>query len=69
MSLVRYRSGKHLMLYTVNDGKNLKQHEYTISQTNLDSINVVSLISLAGHPALLTPGKICAIISHFGVER
>lgn len=48
MSLVSYRSGKHLMLYTVDDGKNLRQHEYTISDTDLDPKNVVSLTSESG---------------------
>lgn len=59
MALVSYRSGKHLMLYTVDDGKNLRQHEYTIS-TDLDSKTVVSLTSesgksLAKSPVLGTP--------------
>lgn len=45
MSLVSYRSGKHLMLYTVDDGKILQQHEYSISDTDLDSKAVVSLTS------------------------
>lgn len=48
MCLVSYRSGKHLMLYTVDDGDNLQQHEYTISDTNLDSKTVVSLNSESG---------------------
>lgn len=48
MSLVSYRSGKHLMLYTVDDGKMLQQHEYTISDTDLDSKAVVSLTSQSG---------------------
>lgn len=52
MSLVSYRSGKHLMLYTVDDGNNLHQHEYTISDTDLDSNTVVSLTSQSGkYPA------------------
>ncbi|KAL9118892.1 MAG: hypothetical protein Q9187_004552, partial [Circinaria calcarea] len=45
MSLVSYRSGKHLMLYTVDDGKQLQQREYTISVTDLDSKSVISLTS------------------------
>ncbi len=48
VSLVSYRSGKHLMLYTVGDGNNLKQHEYTISDTDLISTTVVSLTSESG---------------------
>lgn len=44
MSLVSYRSGKHLMLYTVDEGKNLQQHEYTISDGNYDE-SIVSLTS------------------------
>lgn len=48
MSLVSYRSGKHLMLYTVDDGNMLQQHEYTISDTDLDSKVVVSLTSQSG---------------------
>ena len=50
MSLVSYRSGRHLMLYTVGDGDKLKQHEYTISNTCLDSKMVVSLTSESGSP-------------------
>lgn len=48
MSLVSYRSGKHLMLYTVDEGKMLQQHEYTISDTDLDSKAIVSLTSQSG---------------------
>lgn len=48
MSLVSYQSGKHLMLYTVDEGKNLQQHEYTISDTDLDSKTVISLNSQSG---------------------
>lgn len=49
MSLVSYRSGKHLMLYTVDNEKKLQQHEYTISDTDLDSKTVVSLTSQSGN--------------------
>ena len=45
MSLVSYRSGKHLMLYTVDDAKSLRQHEYTISSTDLIPGPVVALAS------------------------
>ncbi len=45
MSPVSYESGNHLMLYTVGDGNNLKQHEYTISNTDLVSTTVISLTS------------------------
>lgn len=48
MSLVSYRSGKHLMLYTADDENMLQQHEYTISDTDLDSKVVVSLTSQSG---------------------
>ena len=48
MALVSYRSGKHLMLYTVDEGKNLRQHEYTISVTDFDSKSVISLTSESG---------------------
>ena len=48
MSLVSYRSGKHLMLYTVDDSNHLQQHEYTISDTGLNSGAVVSLTSESG---------------------
>lgn len=52
MSLVSYQSGKHLMLYTVDEGKKLQQHEYTISDTDFDSKTVVSLTSESGkYPA------------------
>ena len=36
------------MLYTVDDSKNLQQHEQTISDTDLDSKTVVSLTSESG---------------------
>ena len=45
MSLVSYRSGKHLMMYTVDDSKKLQQHEYTISDTVFDPNTVVALTS------------------------
>lgn len=45
MSLVSYRSGKHIMLYTVDDSKMLQQHEYTISDTDFVSTAVVSITS------------------------
>lgn len=48
MSLVNYRSGKHVMLYTVDEGKKLQQHEYTISDTDLDPKTIVSLTSHSG---------------------
>lgn len=48
MSLVSYRSGKHLMLYTVGESNKLKQHEYTISDADLDPKSVVSLTSEFG---------------------
>lgn len=45
LSLVSYQSGKHLMLYTVDDSTILQQHEYTISDTDLVSAAAVSLTS------------------------
>lgn len=45
---VSYRSGKHLMLYAVDDANSLQQHEYRVSDTDLDSTTVVSLLSEAG---------------------
>ena len=48
MSLVSYRSGKHLMLYTVDNGNALKQHEYRISDIDPDPETVVSLLSESG---------------------
>ena len=43
MALVSFRSGKHLMLYTVDDGSTLQQHEYTISDTDLVSTATIQL--------------------------
>lgn len=40
---VSHRSGKQIMLYTVDSDRNLQQHEYTISETNLDPGTVISL--------------------------
>lgn len=45
MVLASFRSGKHLMLYTVDDARSLQQHEYTISDTDLVPGPVVSLTS------------------------
>ena len=46
MCLASWRSGRHVMLYTVDTGKNLRQHEYTISDSyDLDSRSVISLTS------------------------
>ncbi|KAL8849392.1 MAG: hypothetical protein Q9221_005630 [Calogaya cf. arnoldii] len=40
---VSHRNGRQIMLYTVDSDRNLQQHEYTISETNLDPGTVVSL--------------------------
>jgi hypothetical protein len=55
MALVSFRSAKHLMLYTVDDGKNLRQHEYTISDTDLGSKTVVYLTLESGKSPALSP--------------
>ena len=52
MALVSYRSGKHLMLYTVDDSSALQQHEYTISDTDLVS---TATIQLTAQQCTLTP--------------
>ena len=44
MALVSYRSGKDLMLYTIDDNNSLQQHEYTISDTDVPTA-VVDLTS------------------------
>jgi hypothetical protein len=54
MSLVSYRSGKHLMLYTVDNDKKLQQHEYTISDGNFDK-SIVSLTSESGRHLAQSP--------------
>ena len=46
--LASYRSGKHVMLYTVDDAKQLRQHEYSISDSDLVSATTVILISESG---------------------
>ncbi|KAL8991211.1 MAG: hypothetical protein Q9169_007922 [Polycauliona sp. 2 TL-2023] len=38
-----YRNSKQIMLYTVDSGRNLQQHEYTISEDNLNPGTVISL--------------------------
>lgn len=48
MCLASYRSGKHMMLYTVDDSKKLQQREYTINDSDLDPDTVVSLMSESG---------------------
>jgi len=60
MSPVSYRSGKHLELYTIDENNNLQQHEYTISDTDLDPTTIVALTSQSGkypaqYPTLWTP--------------
>lgn len=60
LSLVSYQTGKHMMLYTVDDHKNLRQHEYTISNTDRDSKTVIFANSESGEypvqsPTLWTP--------------
>lgn len=52
-ALVSYRSGKHMMLYTVDDRNNLQQHEYTISD-NLTSGTIVSSVPKTGKSSKLT---------------
>ena len=42
------RNGKHLMLYTVDDGKQLRQHEYLIYDGDLVPRTNVTLISESG---------------------
>lgn len=48
MSLVAYRSGAHMELYTVDGSNSLQQHEYTISDTDLDSTQNVALTAQSG---------------------
>lgn len=54
MSPVSYRSGKQLMLYTVDDGHNLQQHEYTISDTEDVPTIIVPLTSEMGKHSVIT---------------
>ncbi|MCJ1462869.1 hypothetical protein MMC07_001473 [Pseudocyphellaria aurata] len=63
MSFVSYRSGKHLMLYTVGDGKKLQQHEYTISDTDLDAKAVVSLTSESATGLTVEPQSPLAVVA------
>ncbi|KAL2038105.1 hypothetical protein N7G274_009052 [Stereocaulon virgatum] len=63
MSLVSYRSGKHLMLYTVDDGKHLQQHEYTISDTDLVSTAIVSLTSSSSTGLTVEPQSPLAVVA------
>ena len=46
--LASYQSGKHLMLYAVDDAKQLRQHEYSISDSDLVSGTIIALISESG---------------------
>jgi len=43
------------MLYTVDEGKKLQQHEYSISDTDLDSNTIVSLTSHSGNYPAQSP--------------
>lgn len=62
MSLVSYRSGKHLMLYTVGDNDKLGQYEYTIND-NVDSTSLVSLTSQSATPLTVEPRSPLAVVA------
>lgn len=62
MSLVSYRSGKHLMLYTVGDNNKLGQYEYTIND-NVDSTSLVSLTSQSATPLTVEPRSPLAVVA------
>ena len=50
MSLVSGSSGEHLMLYTVDGSKKLQQHEYIISDTDLDPNSVIMTSMFSKYP-------------------
>lgn len=62
MSLVSYRSGKHLMLYTVGDNNKLGQNEYTIND-NVDSTSLVSMTSQSTTPLTIDARAPLAVVA------
>ena len=62
MSLVSYRSGKHLMLYTVGDNDKLGQHEYTIGDS-VDSTSLVSMTSESATPLTVDSRAPLAVVA------
>lgn len=62
MSLVSYRSGRHLMLYTVGDGDKLGQYEYSIND-NVDSTSLVSLTAQSATPLTVDPRAPLAVVA------
>ncbi|KAK4542781.1 hypothetical protein LTR36_006157 [Oleoguttula mirabilis] len=64
MSLVSYRSGKHLMLYTIGDDNKVGQYEYSINDDEpVDSALVVSLTSQSTTPLTIDPRAPLAIVA------
>lgn len=61
-SLVSYRSGKHLELYTVGEDDKLGQYEYTIND-NVDSTSVVSITSQSATPLTVDPEAPLAVVA------
>ncbi|KAL8670207.1 MAG: hypothetical protein Q9168_005240 [Polycauliona sp. 1 TL-2023] len=58
---VNYRNGEQVMLYTVDSGRSLEQHEYTISETSLDPGTVVSLTRESATGLVVEPRSPLAI--------
>ena len=48
MALAGYRSGKHIMLYNVDDDKTLHQQDYTIDDASISSGSAVSMNAESG---------------------
>lgn len=67
MSLVSYRSGKHLMLYPVGDDSKLGQYEYTIND-NVDSTSLVSITSQSSTPITVDSRAPLAIVAQDNQE-
>lgn len=63
LSLVSYQTGKHMMLYTVDDHKNLRQHEYTISNTDRDSKTVIFANSESATGLTVEPRSPLAVVA------
>ena len=61
--LASYRSGRHLMLYTVNDEKQLWQHEYSINNSNLVSGTIVPEISDSGEYSQWVLNKFSSLLN------
>jgi len=64
MSLVSYRSGKHLELYAIGDDNKVGQYEYSINDNEpVDSTSLVSITSQSPTPLTVDPRAPFAVVA------